>query len=170
MQVRRSSNHCPSLQAWLEHFVDSLEAGLWRLDEGGRFSEIREIRPIPGYPIRADSWAKPKKQPTKTKESEVARKQRPQPQREPVSQGDALLHAILADPDDDAPCLVYADWLEEHGDPRGEFIRLQIQIATLSEEDVRRPALEQRECELLEAHGKTWRQEVPSWARSAAFR
>src|SRR5262249_25897060 len=35
----------------------------------------------------------------------------------------AFRKAILADPDDDMPRLVYADWLEEHGDPRGELIR-----------------------------------------------
>jgi uncharacterized protein (TIGR02996 family) len=39
---------------------------------------------------------------------------------------DAFLGAILAEPDDDTPRLVYADWLEERGDPRGEFIRLQV--------------------------------------------
>lgn len=37
----------------------------------------------------------------------------------------AFLQAILAAPDDDAPRLVYADWLEERTDPKGEFIRLQ---------------------------------------------
>jgi uncharacterized protein (TIGR02996 family) len=37
-----------------------------------------------------------------------------------------LLRACKAAPDDDAPRLVLADWLEEHGDPeRAEFIRLQ---------------------------------------------
>lgn len=40
--------------------------------------------------------------------------------------GEALLAAICAAPDDDAPRLAYADWLTEHGDPRGEFIVLQI--------------------------------------------
>src|SRR5689334_13851092 len=40
----------------------------------------------------------------------------------------ALLAAIVAAPDDDAPRLVYADWLDEHGDPdRAEFIRHQIE-------------------------------------------
>jgi uncharacterized protein (TIGR02996 family) len=39
---------------------------------------------------------------------------------------DALLRAIIESPADDAPRLVYADWLDEHGDPvRAEFIRLQ---------------------------------------------
>jgi uncharacterized protein (TIGR02996 family) len=40
---------------------------------------------------------------------------------------DALLVAIHATPDDDAPRLVFADWLDEHGEPeRAEFIRLQV--------------------------------------------
>lgn len=42
----------------------------------------------------------------------------------------ALLAAIAVSPDDDLPRLVYADWLDENGQPlRAEFIRLQIEIA-----------------------------------------
>ncbi len=37
----------------------------------------------------------------------------------------SFLEVIAADLDDDAPRLVFADWLEEHGDPCGEFIRVQ---------------------------------------------
>src|SRR4051794_18139432 len=37
-----------------------------------------------------------------------------------------LLQAIWDDIDDDDARLVYADFLEEKGDPRGEFIRLQV--------------------------------------------
>src|SRR5262245_23756427 len=33
--------------------------------------------------------------------------------------------AIAAAPDDPMPCLVYADWLQERGDPRGELIALE---------------------------------------------
>ena len=41
---------------------------------------------------------------------------------------DALLRAICDNPEDDAPRLVYADWLDENGDPlQAEFIRLQLQ-------------------------------------------
>jgi uncharacterized protein (TIGR02996 family) len=40
-----------------------------------------------------------------------------------------FLSNILAHPNDDGPRLAYADWLEERGDPRGEFIRVQCQIA-----------------------------------------
>ena len=42
-----------------------------------------------------------------------------------MTHGDAFLQAVLAEPEDDAPRLIYADWLEERGDPRGAFIRLQ---------------------------------------------
>lgn len=36
-----------------------------------------------------------------------------------------MLAAIQADPDDDAAYLVYADWLQEQGDPRGELMVIQ---------------------------------------------
>ncbi|MBX9579989.1 MAG: TIGR02996 domain-containing protein [Gemmataceae bacterium] len=43
---------------------------------------------------------------------------------------DALLAAVLAAPDDDLPRLVFADWLDEHGDPdRAAFIRYQVEAA-----------------------------------------
>src|SRR5437660_1230129 len=64
----------------------------------------------------------------------------------------ALLAAISADPDDDTPRLVYADWLEEHGDEAGrtraEFIRGQCQAAQLPRGDKRAAAIEAR-CEQL---------------------
>src|SRR5205809_801969 len=37
----------------------------------------------------------------------------------------AFLDAIRERPDDEAVRLVYADWLEERGDPLGEYIRSQ---------------------------------------------
>ena len=36
-----------------------------------------------------------------------------------------FIQEILANQDDDTPRLIFADWLEERGDPRGEFIRVQ---------------------------------------------
>lgn len=39
---------------------------------------------------------------------------------------DELLEAVYADPESDAPRLVYADHLQELGDPRGELIALQL--------------------------------------------
>lgn len=43
---------------------------------------------------------------------------------------DAFLAAICAEPDDDAVRLIFADWLDEHGEPeRAEFIRVQCELA-----------------------------------------
>jgi uncharacterized protein (TIGR02996 family) len=39
--------------------------------------------------------------------------------------GRSFLDAVLSRPEDDKPRLVYADWLTEAGDARGEFIQLQ---------------------------------------------
>lgn len=49
-----------------------------------------------------------------------------------MTDGEALLKAILAHPEEDTPRLVYADWLQENGqEERAEFIRLQIKIVAL---------------------------------------
>lgn len=65
-----------------------------------------------------------------------------------MSDSDALLAAIRQAPDDDAPRLIYADWLDEHGQPeRAEFIRVQIELAQKES-----PSLRKREAELLEEH------------------
>lgn len=45
-----------------------------------------------------------------------------------MSDREAFLRAVAADPADDTVRLAFADWLDENGDPaRAEFIRLQIQ-------------------------------------------
>src|SRR5262245_2593359 len=60
----------------------------------------------------------------------------------PRMSGEGFLAAIRAAPDDDTPRLVYADWLDEHGDPdRAEFIRVQVELARLAQDDPRRPEL-----------------------------
>lgn len=52
-----------------------------------------------------------------------------------MTTGDAILQAIIADPEDITSRLVYADWLDEHGDQldhlRAEFIRAQCRIADM---------------------------------------
>lgn len=69
----------------------------------------------------------------------------------------SFLAGIRDDPDDDTARLVYADYLDEEGDPaRAEFIRVQIQLARLSEDDDRRSVLEDREHELLAANEERW--------------
>lgn len=76
-----------------------------------------------------------------------------------VDQRQALLHAIIADPDDDAVRLVYADWLEEHGAAadrdRAQLIRLQIELEQV-EDDARRSAI-LSECEgLIDRNWQEW--------------
>lgn len=45
----------------------------------------------------------------------------------------ALLRSIFDAPEDDLPRLIYADWLEEHGQPeRAEYIRLGIEIESVA--------------------------------------
>jgi uncharacterized protein (TIGR02996 family) len=69
----------------------------------------------------------------------------------------AFLRAIAANPDDDLPRLVYADWLDEHGEPeRAEFIRLQCELARLPRDDPRWPELTARQDALWAAHSKAW--------------
>ncbi len=46
----------------------------------------------------------------------------------------ALLAAMEATPTDDTPRLVYADWLDDHGRPGAEFIRIECELAQLERE------------------------------------
>src|SRR5437016_2642828 len=67
-----------------------------------------------------------------------------------MTEDQAFLQAILEAHDDDAPRLVYADWLDDHGDEwRAEFIRVQCEAARLPEGDPRRRELAARADELL---------------------
>src|SRR5262245_40025950 len=67
------------------------------------------------------------------------------------------LEASLDDnPDDLATVMAYADLLSEQGDPRGEFVQVQLRL-----EDERLPAAERRELEtreeqLLKKHERDW--------------
>ncbi|HEX5269083.1 MAG TPA: TIGR02996 domain-containing protein [Gemmataceae bacterium] len=84
---------------------------------------------------------------------------------------DALLLAVLADPDDDAPRLIYADWLDENGDgERAEFIRVQIALARTPEG--RRPdqQLVLRERWLEKTHGARWAAALNGRVLNFAFR
>src|SRR4051794_586533 len=79
----------------------------------------------------------------------------------PTDEQSALWAAIRANPDDDTPRLVYADWLQEHGDEdRAELIRVQCELARLPGDRrvgrKRRPVLVAREAELLAAYRSVW--------------
>ena len=58
----------------------------------------------------------------------------------PMSDDRAFLDALRADPADNARWLVYADWLDDRGDPRGEYIRLVHALAAHPDPDRRRQA------------------------------
>jgi uncharacterized protein (TIGR02996 family) len=67
-----------------------------------------------------------------------------------------FIRAILDHPDDDAPRLVLADFLEEGGSAQGEFIRLQCERARLDPGGSRYADVVRREQELVRAHGPAW--------------
>jgi uncharacterized protein (TIGR02996 family) len=52
-----------------------------------------------------------------------------QDERQPGGEDQAFIEAIRAAPDDAALKLVYADWLEERGDERAEYLRVQVTLA-----------------------------------------
>src|SRR5262249_1548852 len=69
------------------------------------------------------------------------------------------LRSIAEEGDDNTGRLVFADWLEEHGDgPRAEFLRVQCQLAASKLSKNRRHALRVRERALLDAHRHEWGQ------------
>jgi uncharacterized protein (TIGR02996 family) len=76
-----------------------------------------------------------------------------------------FLRQILASPDDDAPRLAYADWLEQQGErDRAELIRCQIAAVRLAPEDPRRGSAIERANQLLLAHEAEWLQLPPELA------
>jgi uncharacterized protein (TIGR02996 family) len=84
-----------------------------------------------------------------------------------------LLAAIMAAPDDTAPRLVYADWLTEHGDPRGEFITISCELnrplwtnRTIPNGEGRKGELGAQQQALLKKHGKAWLEPVRPFLRT----
>lgn len=73
---------------------------------------------------------------------------------------DAFLQTVFAHPDDDGPRLVYADWLEEHGEcAHAELIRLQCLGGS-----------ERRAREILSERSARWAGPIARHAYSFAFR
>src|SRR5581483_11308551 len=74
----------------------------------------------------------------------------------------ALLAAILAQPDDDTPRLVYADWLDENGQPdRAAFVRAQIEAARAEPYSKQARAAEKRAGAIREKRRHTWAAPLP---------
>jgi uncharacterized protein (TIGR02996 family) len=90
----------------------------------------------------------------------MARKRRssqPAAQSPLAHQEEAFLQTIREAPDDDGARLIYADWLEDNGQPdRSEFIRVQIQLTRLPADAPEREPLASREKQLYQQHNDDW--------------
>lgn len=74
-----------------------------------------------------------------------------------MTESDALRRAVIADPDDDMPRLVYADWLEEHGQSeRAAFIRAQMEAVRAEPFSQQAREAETRANRLLDSHRYAW--------------
>jgi uncharacterized protein (TIGR02996 family) len=74
-----------------------------------------------------------------------------------------FLDDIIAHPDDNTPRLIFADYLDDHGDgARAEFIRAQVERASLPDWDARAVRLLLREHVLLTQHGERWKAQLPT--------
>jgi uncharacterized protein (TIGR02996 family) len=69
---------------------------------------------------------------------------------------DALEMALVEDPDDLATHRAYADYLQEQGDPRGEFIQVQLALEERERTSQERRELQRRERELLAEYSREW--------------
>jgi uncharacterized protein (TIGR02996 family) len=78
----------------------------------------------------------------------------PPPPPAPLQQ--ALEQALVENPDDLAAHSAYADYLTEQGDPRGEFIKMQLLLEAPDLAAEQRTYLRQRESQLLKQHGRQW--------------
>lgn len=77
---------------------------------------------------------------------------------------------ILTHPDQDAPRLLYADWLDQRGDPRAEFIRMQCALQRLPAGDARWTECQERADALLKQHEHEWIQPVRPFISGWTFR
>jgi uncharacterized protein (TIGR02996 family) len=73
---------------------------------------------------------------------------------------DAFLRALQERPNDDTTRLIFADWLDEHGDEAGRaraaFIRLDTEFAALREDDPARARMGKRRRRLAEQIDAGW--------------
>jgi uncharacterized protein (TIGR02996 family) len=68
----------------------------------------------------------------------------------------AFLRAILDVPEDRNTWLIYADWLDDRGDPRAEFLRLMVARALAADDDAARAPVEERLAHLRTALDPHW--------------
>ncbi|MCI0464371.1 MAG: WGR domain-containing protein [Gemmataceae bacterium] len=73
-----------------------------------------------------------------------------------VSGAEAFERALAADPHDLAGWCAFADYLAEQGDPRGEFMHVQLALENESLSRAQRNALKKQEAKLLKQHERDW--------------
>ena len=85
----------------------------------------------------------------------------------------AFLQAIREAPHDDAPRLIYADWLEEQGGAartaRAAFIRIQCRLDELPDDDPARDPLEDEAADLLAEYEHEWTEPLHGIAEDWRF-
>ena len=74
-----------------------------------------------------------------------------------MDEATAFWNAVAAEPGDDGPWLVFADWLQERGRPEAEIIRLRFGLSRIAVPDL--PAADKRLDELWQAADAGWREE-----------
>jgi uncharacterized protein (TIGR02996 family) len=79
-----------------------------------------------------------------------------------------LENALSANPDDLAAHAAYADWLTQQGDPRGEFIQVQLALEDASCSAKERKQLQGREKDLLQKHRSEWLGDLAEYLRTTS--
>jgi uncharacterized protein (TIGR02996 family) len=141
--------NCMSMKAPCKH---ALGLAFLLLRDPSAFEEM----PLPKAVEKARQERTPQTPPA---EAEPARP-------DPATLRAEFLRSIREEPADDARRLIFADWLDEHGDAadaaRAAFIRVQIALSRPSAgDDAQRLALEKQEARLWKAHRKAWLADVP---------
>lgn len=72
----------------------------------------------------------------------------------------ALISTIRENPGDPTPRLVYADWLDERGDPRAEYLRLVVELAVESANGEKTGRQLKRLGELARTIERDWRERI----------
>ncbi len=80
----------------------------------------------------------------------------PSAKKAPANLREGLEAALVESPDDLASHMAYADYLSEQGDPRGDFIRVQLALEDPKKTLAERKKLQKQEKGLLDAHARAW--------------
>jgi uncharacterized protein (TIGR02996 family) len=87
----------------------------------------------------------------------------PRPKAAPASLLEALEAALVEKPDDLVSHMAYADYLTDHDDPRGEFIRIQLRLENPNLKPAERKKFVEQETTLKAKHEKEWLGPLAEW-------